>query len=124
MADETTADLAETWVDAYQRAWSSNDPDHIRALFTPTAEYRTEPWVEPLRGHDAIVASWLERRDEPGTFTFDWTVQGTDGPLAFIQGETAYTSGKTYSNLWVVWLAPDGRAMSFTEWWMDQAKPS
>jgi hypothetical protein len=36
-----------------------------------------------------------------------------------VQGTTRYLSSpRTYSNLWVVRLADDGRAREFTEWWM------
>ena len=115
---------AERWLDGYRRAWASNDAGDIRAVFTEDAESRYEPWTEPLRGQDAIVASWLERQDEPDSWTFEGRVIGVDGPRAFIEGETRYTSGRNYSNLWVVTLADDGRAASFTEWWMDQAKAS
>ncbi len=121
---ESTVADAERWLDGYRRAWTSNDPDDIRAVFTGDAEYRNDPWTEPVRGHEAIVASWLERADEPGTWTFEGRVIGADGRLAFIEGETRYTSGTTYSNLWVVSLADDGRATRFTEWWMDQKNPS
>jgi hypothetical protein len=121
---ESTAADAERWLDAYRRAWTSNDPDDIRAAFTDDAEYRTEPFRAPISGHDAIVASWLERQDEPGTWQFDARVVGVDGRRVFIQGETRYASGTTYSNLWDVTLADDARARSFTEWWMDHARPS
>ena len=121
---ETTSAAARAWIDGYLRAWESNDPDDIRALFTDDAEYRTEPWKAPVAGSDAIVADWLERRDEPGSFTFEWDVLAVDGPLAFVQGVTRYSSGTDYSNLWVIALGDDGRAPAFTEWWMDQSKAS
>ncbi|WP_106814888.1 nuclear transport factor 2 family protein [Microbacterium timonense] len=121
---ESTIADAERWLGAYRQAWTTNDPDDIRAVFTGDAEYRAEPWAAPIQGHEAIVASWLERRDEPGTWTFDARVIAADGRLVFIEGETRYTSGTTYSNLWVVALADDGRATAFTEWWMDRANPS
>ena len=31
-----------------------------------------------------------------------------------------YIAERTYSNLWVIRFAPDGRAREFTEWWMKQ----
>ena len=121
---ESTAADAERWLDAYRRAWTSNDPADIRSAFTDDAEYLTEPFAAPIRGHDAIIASWLERRDEPGTWEFEARVIGVDARQVFIQGETRYTSGTVYSNLWVVMLADDGRAASFIEWWMDQSRSS
>lgn len=120
----TTRDAVRLWLEAYRRAWTSNDPDDIRAVFTPDAELRFEPWTEPVVGHEAIVAAWITRGDDPGTWQFEGDVVGLDGDLAFVQGVTRYDNGTTYSNLWVVSLADDGRATLFTEWWMDQSHPS
>ncbi len=86
---------------AYLRAWDSNDPDDISALFAPDAVYLTAPFAEPRAGIDTIVSGWLEDRDEPG-----------DSPA------------RTYSNLWMIRFAADGRAASFTEWYMRQGAAS
>ena len=43
--------------------------------------------------------------------------------IAIVQGETGYPNER-YSNLWVIRLDDEGRAREFTEWWMDQSKPS
>lgn len=117
-------DAVADWIAAYRRAWESNEPDDIRALFTEDARYRTEPWREPWRGRDRIVAEWLDRKDEPGDATFEWTPLSVTDELAIIQGTTVYRRGTTYSNLWVIRLESDGRASEFTEWWMDQAEKS
>ena len=63
---------------------------------------------------------WLEARDEPEDWTFEWSVLGADGQVAFVQGFTRYLGDRpSYDNLWVIRLAPDGRCSSFTEWWME-----
>jgi ketosteroid isomerase-like protein len=117
MAD--SPDLS-AWLDAYQRAWTSNDESDIRALFTDDAEYRYEPWGEPIVGVDAIVRSWIERQDDPTEWTFEWTPVAREGATAVIQGRTVYLDGRTYRNLWVIALADDGRASAFTEWYMKE----
>lgn len=109
---------------AYERAWESNAPADIRALFTDDARYFTEPWTEPWQGADAIVENWLARQDEPGNHTFQWSPVAVTDDIWVVQGTTAYTDGRTYSNLWVIRPGADGRAQEFTEWWMDQASPS
>ena len=125
MSDRDKTDAAaRAWIDGYVTAWNSNDEADIAALFVDDAEYRYEPWGEPERGVDAIVASWLKSRDEPGDCTFEWDVVGVDGDRAFVQGRTVYAPTdeqpveRDYANLWVVDLADDGRARSFTEWFM------
>ncbi|MEA2647151.1 MAG: hypothetical protein QOE92_2234 [Chloroflexota bacterium] len=116
----TKADL-DAWVARYVAAWDSNDRDEIAALFTDDAEYLTTPFREPWRGAAAIVDGWLERRDEPGDHAFRHEVVGIDGDLGFVQGWTDYPGQDppAYVNLWVIRLTGDGRASSFTEWWME-----
>lgn len=119
MTDTIASHEAVTlWVDAYRRAWESNEPDDIRALFTEDAEYFTEPFAEPWRGHDQIVKEWLGARDEPGETAFEWQIVAVEGDTAVIRAITPYVGKATYHNVWVMKFAADGRATSFTEWWM------
>jgi hypothetical protein len=116
-------DALEQWMTDYRRAWESNDPDDIGALFTEDASYYFEPFTPPSVGRESIVASWLARADEPGETTFTWSPLAVTDAVAIVQGETVYPDDR-YSNLWVIRLGADGRATEFTEWWMDQAEPS
>jgi ketosteroid isomerase-like protein len=108
---------AAAWVEGYLRAWRSNDPESIRVLFTEDARYYTLPHRKPWEGHEGIVAGWLEREDEPGSWKFEYEVLAEAGELAFVQGRTVYAD-EAYENLWVIRLEPDGRCSEFTEWWV------
>lgn len=110
----------ERWVEGYLRAWSSNEPQGIGALFTDDARYYTAPFREPWAGRRAIVDGWIDRKDEPGEYEFRYEVLGVDGDLAFVRGWTSYPrEGEDYSNLWVIRLAGDGLCSEFIEWWME-----
>ena len=110
----------KTWMDGYVAAWKTNDATRIGELFTDDARYFTAPFREPWAGRDRIVASWLDRKDDPGTWTFEWHALAVAGDLGFVQGRTAYATGSSYRNLWVIRLEADGRASEFTEWWMEE----
>lgn len=114
----TDHETVAAWVTGYRQAWDSNTDDDIRALFTDDGEYLGGPSDTPIAGPDAIVASWISQADRPGDTTFEWRVIGIDGDTAFVQGTVDYVDGKLYDNLWVIRFADDGRARSFTEWWM------
>jgi ketosteroid isomerase-like protein len=118
MTENVGRETVTRWVECYRRAWETNEPDDIRALFTEDAEYFTEPWEDPWRGHDAIVEGWLEARDEPGDTTFEWTTVAIDGSTAVVRAVTDYVAESTYYNVWAIEFGTDGRAVSFTEWWM------
>jgi uncharacterized protein (TIGR02246 family) len=89
----------ESWLERYVHAWETNDPAHIAALFTDDAQYFTAPHRDPWVGPQAIAAGWVDRKDEPGTWTFRSEVLGIEGDLAFVRGWTTYTSEPDYSNL-------------------------
>jgi ketosteroid isomerase-like protein len=122
MADR---DQLDAWIQAYVRAWNSNDPRDIGALFTETANYFPEPFAKPWHGQEEIVARWLGRKDEPGETEFQWEALAVTPDVAIVQGTTVYRSPPwTYSNLWVIRLADDGRCAEFTEWWMQHPENS
>ncbi|TRW43213.1 nuclear transport factor 2 family protein [Georgenia yuyongxinii] len=113
------------WMEGYVRAWNSNDPADIQALFTEDAVYLTEPYAEPWQGRNAIVRGWLEIKDEPGQTTFRWEPLAVEGDLHLVQGRTEYRIDppRSYRNLWAIRLDGDGRCFEFTEWWMKEPLP-
>ena len=106
------------WIEAYLRAWESNSADDIGRLFTDDAVYLTEPFSPPVVGRQAIVDFWLDAQDAPDDWTFEWNPVALEGDTAVIEGRAAYSSKYDYRNIWVIGFAADGRAHSFTEWYM------
>jgi len=45
-------------IDVYIRAWTTQDPDLIVSVFTPSATYHERVLEEPIRGHAGIRAYW------------------------------------------------------------------
>jgi uncharacterized protein (TIGR02246 family) len=118
----------EGWLVAYRHAWGTDDPDDVAALFTEDATYSPWPFSKPWVGRDAIVAKWVERGDSKDPWSFDGEVLAVEGDTGVIKGLTTYPAHDdeaedAYSNIWVVRLAPDGRARSFAEWWVQRPKP-
>nr|BFE56798.1 hypothetical protein GCM10020063_013240 [Dactylosporangium thailandense] len=116
----TDLEAVTGWVEGYLRAWGSNEPAEIGALFAEDAAYYPAPYAEPWRGRDAIVAAWLEHRDARGEWDFSWFPVTVSPELSIVQGVTGY-GAKTYSNLWLLRLDTVGQCREFTEWWMEQA---
>jgi ketosteroid isomerase-like protein len=120
-----TKETVSAWLGAYVRAWESDDPDTIGDLFAEDATYAYHSFEEPVRGRLAIVASWLENKDAPGTY------EGRDEPVA-IEGDLAVANGRSryfkdatkadlireYDNIFLIRFDDEARCRSIQEWYM------
>lgn len=117
----------EEWLERYRSAWKTDDPQQIGDLFTEDATYAPRPFGEPWRGRDEIVAKWIELGDSGTAWQFESEVLAVEGDTGVVRGLTTYPAHDdqpevVYSNIWVVRLAPDGRATSYTEWWVEKPR--
>jgi uncharacterized protein (TIGR02246 family) len=113
-----TRDDVARWIDAYMEAWRTYDRDAIADLFTPDAEYRDSPYESPVLGREAIVAHWLDNRDEPGTWRATYEAWAVDNDRAVVVGKTDYDEAdgkKTYHNVFLCRFDDDGRCREYTE---------
>lgn len=119
----------QDWVDRYERAWRSNDPVDIAELFTADAVYRWRPWDSPTArasGREAIVKTWLEDPDDPGSWTLECEPLAVNGDVGVVRCVTSYRPTETrpgptvYHNIWLAELTDDGRCRDFTEYYMEQ----
>lgn len=108
----------DAWMAGYVRAWKSNAAADIEALFTEDARYYKAPYAEPWTGRADIVAGWIAE-DDTGEVRFEWEPVSVTEELAVVRGRTVYRDPpETYSNMWEIRLADDGRCTEFVEWWM------
>ena len=82
--------------------------------------YAYDPYEEPLEGPDAVAASWLEAQDEPGSWEAAYAPALIEGNAAITKGETRYTDGNVFSNLFELEFDDDGRCTRFVEWYLEQ----
>jgi hypothetical protein len=116
--------IVTKWLEDYVSAWKSYNPQAIGELFSENAAYRYNPYDEPVRGRAAIIANWLENRDEPGTYAAQYRPLAVDGDTAVANGRSLYyeADGKTlkkqYDNIFVLRFDDVGRCVDFCEWFM------
>ena len=116
-----THDAVQRWIDAYVDAWRTYDPAAIGALFAENATYAYHPYdvgEEVVRGREAIVADWLEERDEPGTWEASYRPLVVEGRRAVAEGTTSYTNDDFFWNLWTLRFDDESRCVEFVEWFM------
>lgn len=118
------AEDVSRWLAAYVEAWKSYDPESIGALFSEDVHYRYHPNDEPLQGREAVVASWLEDRDAPGTYEAEYRPVAIDGDVAVATGSSAYYErpggeiDRVYDNCFVIRYDQQGCCREFTEWFV------
>jgi ketosteroid isomerase-like protein len=117
------------WLDGYSQAWGTYDADEIGALFSDDATYFDNPFDDPVRGREAIVASWLEDRDETGTYEGRYRPVLVAGDQAVARGHSRYfdtngTVAKEFDNLFLLRFDADGRCVEFREWYMRKPEGS
>jgi hypothetical protein len=114
-----TREQVQAWLDAYVDAWRTYDPGTIGELFSADASYAYHPYDEPERGREAIVASWLQEPDEARSWEAGYAPLLVDGDRAVAAGETLYTDGRRFSNLFVLRFDADRRCSEFVEWFIE-----
>ncbi len=112
------------WLEAYVQAWKTYDPQAIGALFSEDATYAYDPFDEPVRGREAIVASWLENRDTPGTYDAHYEPIMIEGDRALANGRSFYfeadgvTRKAEWNNIFLLRFDEQGRCTEYREWYM------
>jgi ketosteroid isomerase-like protein len=108
----------QAWLDRYVEAWKSYDREAIGDLFAEDAQYRYHPYDEPVVGRAAIVDSWFEEPDEPGSFEASYQPYAVESDRAVAVGTSSYSNGDVYDNAYRLRFDADGRCSEFTEWFM------
>src|SRR5919112_4958817 len=91
----------QTWLDRYIAAWRSGNAADIEALFSADVRYFYGPYRDPVVGREAIVKDWTAEPDAPGSWEAEYRPLAVDGDVAVATGESRYTNGRTYSNIFV-----------------------
>jgi uncharacterized cupin superfamily protein len=121
-----TATEVQRWLDRYVKAWLTYDPEMIGDLFNARAAYFYSPYDQAVVGRDAIVASWLENRDTPGTYKAHYHIVIMQENVVVANGRSTYfeADGKTvereFDNVFLIHFDSDGRCKEFTEWYMQK----
>jgi ketosteroid isomerase-like protein len=131
MASVDRSDV-ERWLQGYLRAWKSDDPKEIAALFTEDAIYSPYPWPREdryWRGRDLIVSKWIGHGDSKIGWRFEHEIVAVEADTAVVAGWTEYDRGEglapweeAYANIWIVRLADDGRCREFVEYWVERPR--
>ena len=118
----------QDWLDAYIKAWKTYDEASVEALFSEDVDYRYHPNSDPVHGRAAVVASWLDNKDDPETYDAKYEVLAIDGEVHVGHGRSQYFEGPggklrdEYFNVYVCRFNDAGECTEFTEYWMQNSE--
>jgi limonene-1,2-epoxide hydrolase len=112
-------------IDVYIRAWTTQDPDLILSVFTPSATYHERVLDEPIRGHAGIRAYWQTKVvNEQASIQAELLNLYLDGTTAIAEWEARFddlVKGHRKRMREVAILEFDGdRIASLREYWASE----
>ena len=112
------------WLDRYVDAWRLGDPVAIGDLFSPDVRYAFDPFGEAVVGRNAVIESWLDEPDAPGSWQAEYGVLAVDDEVFIAHGRTRYLTDdrrevdREFANIFVCRFDDEGRCREFTEYYM------
>ncbi len=105
----------------FKRAWEERDPDAMLELYSRDAEYRIDPFVDPMRGLNAIRAHWNGVVAAQDHIEFDAERVWTSGRTVLGSWHAALTERATAERIRVrgfstMELDDEGRITRMREW--------
>jgi ketosteroid isomerase-like protein len=112
-------------IDIYIRAWTTQDPDLILTVFTPSATYHEHVLREPIRGHAGIREYWQTKVvKEQAEISAELLSLYVDGTTAIAEWEARFDDllqGHRKRMREVAILEFDGdRVASLREYWASE----
>jgi ketosteroid isomerase-like protein len=112
-------------IDVYIRAWTTQDPDLILSVFTPSATYHERVLEEPIRGHAGIREYWQTKVvNEQASIQAELLGLYLDGTTAIAEWEARFddlVKGHRKRMREVAILEFDGdRIASLREYWASE----
>ena len=110
------------WLDAYGRAWESQDPDAAAPLFTEDTEYFETPFVEPARGRKGVHAYWTATTGNHEGVKFTYEIKAVTGNIGIARWSSRFTRVSTgaavhLDGVFVLEFGEDGLCSRLREWW-------
>ena len=112
----------KSWLDAYGRAWESRDPQAAADLFTEDGKYQVTPFLEPIRGRQAIFEYWSHVAQTEKGIRFGYEVLSLTSEMGIARWWASFVRvppglQTKLDGIFLICLDSDCRCKSLREWW-------
>ena len=120
-----TLETFKAWLDAYGRAWENRDPQAAAELFAMDGSYQVSPFVEPMRGRDAIHEYWTEVARTEQDIKFGYEVLAVTADFGIARWWASFIRIPPWldtklDGIFLISLDAGGNCKSLREWWHKQ----
>jgi uncharacterized protein (TIGR02246 family) len=120
-----TKNTFATWLDSYGRAWESRDPQAAADLFAEEGTYQVTPFVEPMRGKQAILEYWTHVAQTEQNIQFGYEILAVTPDHGIARWWASFVIvpqglSTKLDGIFLISLDKDGRCRSLREWWHKQ----
>jgi len=117
-----TSNAFASWLDAYRRAWESRDPQAAADLFAEDGTYQVTPFVEPMRGRQAILEYWTHVAQTEQDIQFGYEVLSVTQEQGIARWWASFVrvppgAQTRLDGIFLLSLYENGRCHSLREWW-------
>jgi len=115
----------QQWLEAYGRAWESRDPQAAAELYPGDATYQVTPFLEPLRGPQAILGYWTEVARTEENISFGYEILPVTEQYGIARWHASFVRTPPglptkLDGIFVITLNAGGKCTSLREWWHKQ----
>jgi hypothetical protein len=117
-----TASAFASWLEAYGRAWTSRDPQAAADLYTERGAYQVTPFVEPMRGRQAILDYWTHVAQTEQDIRFGYEILSVSPDQGIARWWASFVIvppglPTKLDGIFLISLDENGRCHSLREWW-------
>lgn len=120
-----TRETFSAWLDKYGRAWKSRDAESAAELYSEEGTYQVTPFLEPMRGHQAILEYWTHVARTEEQVQFGYEILSLTQELGIARWWASFVIApqghKTkLDGIFVIALDDKGKCTRLREWWHKQ----
>jgi uncharacterized protein (TIGR02246 family) len=117
----------KSWLEAYGKSWRNRDPQAAAELFTEDGTYQVTPFVEPLRGRQAIFEYWSHVAETQRDIQFGYEILAVTEEAGIARWWASFLIvpqglQTQLDGIFLIALDADGRCQSLREWWHKEQK--
>jgi len=115
----------DDWLDAYGRAWESRNPQAAADLYAEDGTYQVTPFLEPMRGKQAILEYWTNVAQTQQDIQFGYQILAVTPEHGIARWWASFVIvphglQTKLDGIFLISLDENSRCHSLREWWHKQ----